>query len=57
MAPSAIEAMADSATLPLDRPMNTSAPRSADSVEPVRPALLVWAARAALTGFRPSRPW
>ena len=36
--------------------MNTSAPRSADSVEPVRPALLVRAASAALTGFSPSRP-
>lgn len=46
----AIEAMADSATVPLDRPMNTSAPRSADSVELVRPDLLVWAASAALTG-------
>ena len=29
IAPGAIEAMADSATVPLDRPMNTSAPRSA----------------------------
>ena len=36
--------------------MNTSAPRSADSVEPVSRAALEARARAAFTGFSPSRP-
>src|SRR5258708_7138628 len=56
IAPGARGGMADSATVPLDRPMNTSAPHSAGSVEPVRLAWLVRAASAALTGFSPSRP-
>src|ERR1035438_8650635 len=48
IAPGAIAAMAGSATELLDRPMNTSAPASADSVEPVRFARFVCSARGRL---------
>ncbi len=54
-APLAIDATADSGTVPPETPMNTSAPSRADSSDPVSPALLVKDASSALIGVRSSR--
>ena len=56
MALSAMVATTSSGTSPADRPTNTSAPASADSMEPCRPALLLMAASSALYLLSPGRP-
>ena len=56
IAPGAILATASSATLPADRPMKTSAPRSAVSIEPAMAGRVGELGQLRLDRVRPSRP-